>query len=234
MPMIFLLAAALGIVGATALTIVEHWYVFPHRHTQSTRVGQGMTWHGGLLLGTAAMYLYARATSMPWGQFLDAAAPALILGEAIGRLGCHFAGDGDYGFPTDLPWGTNYENGTLPPSRALAIFPQVTARYAGGVVPDNTPCHPTPVYEFILLTGGFVLLWQLRKRDYAPGKLFAIYLMLSGTSRFAVEFLRLNPRVVIGLSQAQLISIALVGVGLIGIVCMYLRDAKVVGTETRT
>ncbi len=70
---------------------------------------------------------------------------------------------------------------------------------------------------------GFLFLWRLRKKDYPDGKLFMIYLMLASLFRFVIEFLRLNPRFLFGLSEAQLIGIVLCCVGLIG---MFMIDKK--------
>jgi phosphatidylglycerol:prolipoprotein diacylglycerol transferase len=147
----------------------------------------------------------------------DASAPALLLGYGVARIGCHLAGDGDYGMPTDLPWGAVYSHGTYPPSIAFSGFPEVVEKYGvNGVVPDTIPVHPTPVYEFLLGIAGFLLLLHLSKKVHPAGWLFAVYLVYSGASRFTIEFLRLNPRLLFGLSEAQLISALLVAAGLAG------------------
>jgi len=62
----------------------------------------------------------------------------------------------------------------------------------------------------------FFVLWKLRKKGWVDGKLFAVYLMLAGLERLLVEFIRLNPRILFGLSEAQLVSIVLIVVGIIG------------------
>jgi phosphatidylglycerol:prolipoprotein diacylglycerol transferase len=170
-----------------------------------------------------AISLYVRSKKIPFLKIWDGLAMGLIIAYGVSRLGCHLSGDGDYGFPTTLPWGTNYAKGTSPPSRTFAIFPEITSRYPGGVVPDNTPCHPTPVYEFLLGVAGFALMWNLRKRPWPDGKMFMVYLMLSSVFRFSVEFLRLNPRLLFGLSEAQLISVPLFFAGLAGV---YLLEGK--------
>jgi phosphatidylglycerol---prolipoprotein diacylglyceryl transferase len=143
-------------------------------------------------------------------------APGMLLGYGVARLGCHLAGDGDYGFPTTLPWGTDYSKGTFPPSAAFKDFPDITNKFPGGIVPDNIPCHPTPVYEFIICALMCWFLWRIRKKIPQTGKLFMIYLSLAGIERFAIEFLRPNPRLAFGLSEAQLISLAIILIGLFG------------------
>ena len=83
-------------------------------------------------------------------------------------------------------------------------------------MPDNTPLHPTPIYEFLIMLLIFWILWKLRKKDWADGRLFMLYLILAGIERFSIEFIRLNDRLLFGLTEAQLISILLIIVGSIG------------------
>jgi len=141
-----------------------------------------------------------------------------MLGYGVARIGCHLAGDGDYGFPTDLPWGAVYSNGTYPPSLAFRDFPEIVQKYGiNGVVPDTIRVHPTPIYEFILSVILFLIMWKLRKKNFFDGKMFMIYLIFYGSSRLMIEFIRLNPRILFGLSEAQLISIILIMIGFIGL-----------------
>jgi phosphatidylglycerol:prolipoprotein diacylglycerol transferase len=214
---ITILAVVFGIIGAKLLFLVENWSEFIQRPFATAFSGGGLTWYGGFILANIAVYLYIRAKKAPILKVWDALGLGLMLGYGIGRVGCHLSGDGDYGFPTDLPWGTNYQHGLYPPSRAFEAFPEIAAKYPGGVVPDNTPLHPTPIYELLLALIGFAILWKLRKRNFADGTLFMIYLVLASSFRFAIEFLRLNPRVYLGLSEAQLISIAMFFLGVAGI-----------------
>ena len=196
-----------GIAGAKILYLIEDWSFFLRDPFGMAFSPGGLTWYGGLILGVLAVYLYLRRKRVKMLKVWDGIGIGLMLGYGVARLGCHLSGDGDYGFPTSLPWGTDYSRGIYPPSRAFAIFPEIASQYPGSVVPDNTPCHPTPVYEMILGVIGFIILWKLRKKNWADGQLFAVYLMLSSVFRFSVEFLRLNPRLLFGLSEAQLFSI---------------------------
>jgi phosphatidylglycerol:prolipoprotein diacylglycerol transferase len=155
-----------------------------------------------------------------------------MLAYGIARLGCHFAGDGDYGLPTNLPWAAVYSNGTYPPSYAFKDFPEIVRQYGvNGVVPDTLPVHPTPVYEFLMAAAVFLLLWRLRKTITVDGRLFMIYLLLSASTRFLVEFIRLNPRIMFGLSEAQLFSLAISAFALLGL--QRLRGAPAGGPRER-
>jgi phosphatidylglycerol:prolipoprotein diacylglycerol transferase len=119
------------------------------------------------------------------------AATPLALGYAIGRIGCQLSGDGDYGTASDLPWAMSYPD---------------------GAVPTNERVQPTPIYESISMALIAWALWTLRDR-FAPGLLFALYLVLSGVERFLVEFLRRNDEVWAGLTVPQIESLVLMLVG---------------------
>ena len=159
--------------------------------------GSGLTWHGGMFLATAAVVWLVRRRGAPLPEVADAVGIGLAIGYAIGRIGCQLAGDGDYGVPTDLPWGMAYPE---------------------GVVPTLEIVHPAPVYETLMGLAIFGVLWSTRMRLAVPGTSFCLYLVLSGVARFAVEFIRLNPVVAWGLTGAQLISLALVAVGIAGLI----------------
>jgi phosphatidylglycerol:prolipoprotein diacylglycerol transferase len=180
-----------GLVGARVHYVIENWDDVSDDILGNVVSGTGLVWFGGLVGGAAGVLLWARWRGFLERRLLDLCSPALAVGYAIGRLGCQLSGDGDYGTATDLPWGMAYPDGTV---RTL----------------DEV--HPTPVYE--TLTMGFValLLWKLRDR-MRPGGLFALYLVLAGTERLLVELIRRNDEVLAGLTQAQLLSIAMIAAG---------------------
>lgn len=211
---IILIGLIAGIVGSKLLFLVENWADFSANPMREALSPSGLTWYGGFVLAAASIYWYSKKIKVGFKIISDATAPALLLSYGVARLGCHFAGDGDYGFPTSLPWGTDYSKGTYPPSVAFRPFPEITSKFPNGIVPDNTPCHPTPVYELILCTVLFLIMWKYRKSIKPDGAMFALYLVFAGVERFAIEFLRINPRLAFGLSEAQLISIPMILLGL--------------------
>jgi phosphatidylglycerol---prolipoprotein diacylglyceryl transferase len=213
---ITLIALVAGVAGSKILYLIENWSSFIIDPIGMTFNPGGLTYYGGFILAAFSIYIYGNKKGIKFFTIADAIVPGLILGYGIARIGCHLAGDGDYGFPTTLPWGTDYSKGTYPPSIAFQDFPKITSQFPGGIVPNNIPCHPTPVYEFIMCALICWFLWSIRKKTVPTGKLFMIYLMLAGIERFFIEFLRPNPRMVLGLSEAQLISLALIAVGLFG------------------
>jgi phosphatidylglycerol:prolipoprotein diacylglycerol transferase len=213
---ITLIALVAGVAGSKILYLIENWPSFILDPAGMAFNPGGLTFYGGFLLAAFSIYLYGRKKGISFYTIGDAIAPGLMLGYGVARLGCHLAGDGDYGFPTTLPWGTDYSNGTFPPSVAFKDFPEITGKFIGGIVPNNIPCHPTPVYEFIICALMCWFLWRIRKQTAPVGKLLMIYLVLAGIERFAVEFLRPNPRIILGFSEAQLIALILIAVGCFG------------------
>jgi phosphatidylglycerol:prolipoprotein diacylglycerol transferase len=224
------LAVIFGIGGAKMLYLIEEWESFVRDPFGMAFSAGGLTWYGGFLLALLAVSLFIRSKRIPFLKVWDGLGIALILAYGVGRIGCHLAGDGDYGAPTHLPWGTIYAQGVAKPSRALQEYfqhhPEQRAEwkydslrvlFAGKDRMGNpytrfdeiTPLHPTPLYEFVLGCAGFGLLFWLRSRLKVDGTLFMCYVMLSSIFRFFVEFLRLNPHLFGGLSEAQLFSIVL-------------------------
>jgi phosphatidylglycerol:prolipoprotein diacylglycerol transferase len=205
-----------GVLGSKLLFLIENSKDFISEPFGLAFSPSGLTFFGGLILVTALLYWVSRKANISFLGMADATAPGLLLAYGIGRIGCHLAGDGDYGFPTTLPWGTDYSKGTFPPSFAFRDFPEITSKFPGGIIPDTTLCHPTPMYEFLVCGVLFLVLWRFRKTLNPDGKIFTLYLMFAGAERFAVEFIRVNPRVILGLSEAQLIALALLLMGAYG------------------
>jgi phosphatidylglycerol:prolipoprotein diacylglycerol transferase len=192
-----------GIVGARVYYMAQHWSEVRHDFFRNLFSGSGLVWYGGAIGGAIAVFIWAWRRNFLGLALLDLAATPLALGYAIGRVGCQVSGDGDYGTPSDLPWAMSYPHGTVPTTQRV---------------------HPTPVYESLAM--GFVawLLWTWRDR-FAPGLLFAIYLVLSGLERFLVEFIRRNDEVWIGLTMPQIESLVLMVVGLVWLALARRRHA---------
>ncbi|MBS4029399.1 MAG: prolipoprotein diacylglyceryl transferase [Ignavibacteriales bacterium] len=202
-----------GVAGSKLLYLIENWEYTKLAPLEMAFSPSGLTYYGGFFLATISVFVYCKKKGLNFLSIADSISPGLILAYGIARLGCHFAGDGDYGFPTTLPWGTNYSNGTYPPSFAFRDFPEVTSQFPNGIVPDTTLCHPTPVYEFILCALLFFFMWKMRKKIVTSGVMFSLYLVLAGVERLLIEFIRLNSRILFGLSEAQLISVGLIVAG---------------------
>ncbi|MFC1481786.1 prolipoprotein diacylglyceryl transferase [Candidatus Neomarinimicrobiota bacterium] len=153
--------------------------------------GAGMVYFGGLMGALILITIGLRRRKQPWLPIADLVAPYIILGYAIGRIGCFMVGD-DYGIPSSLPWAVAFPNG-LPPT--------------------IVPVHPTQIYEFLMGLGIAGFLYWKRGHGKFTGEIFALYLILAGIERFMIEFIRTNPAYMLGLSGAQLIGIIMVGMG---------------------
>ena len=179
--------------------------------------GSGMVFLGGLIGGMISVTLYLRKHNIVWLEAADWVAPYLILGHAIGRIGCFLVGD-CYGTVCNLPWAVSFQNG-LPPTTFESFqynYPQVfnaeyfQAAYSAG---DSIFVHPTQLYEFFTGIMIFAYLLYIRKKDdNYDGLIMFEYLFLAGLARFLVEFIRLNPSYLFGLSGAQIISMLMMGV----------------------
>ena len=180
-----------GIVGSRLDYLIQNWDKVSDDLLGNLFSGSGLVWFGGLIGGALGVVLWARWRGFLGWQLFDTAAVPLAIGYAIGRVGCQLSGDGDYGIHSNLPWAMSYPDGT---------------------VPTTDEVHPTPVYETLAMGLAGVVLWRLRDR-FAPGVLFGLYLMIAGIERFLVEFIRRNDKVVAGLTEAQLIALAMLGLG---------------------
>jgi phosphatidylglycerol:prolipoprotein diacylglycerol transferase len=119
-----IIAVVFGIIGSKILSLIENWGDFIRDPIGMAFSPGGLTWYGGFILAAVIIIWDVRRKHYPFLKIADALAPALILGYGVARLGCHFSGDGDYGIPTNLPWGTDYSKGTYPPSLAFRDFTQ--------------------------------------------------------------------------------------------------------------
>jgi len=179
-------AVVAGIAGAKLWHVVDTPAEFREIGWRVLWDSAGFAWFGGLVFGIAALVFQGWRVRIGGLRILDLAAPAAAIGYGIGRIGCLLSGDGDYGIPTKLPWGMSFPHGLVP-------------------TPLGVRVHPTPLYEIAgaLLIGSW--LW-VRSEHRPTGWILGEYLILTGIARFLVEIIRRNPKVLWGLSNAQLAS----------------------------
>lgn len=117
-----ILAAIGGFAGAKIFNAFETWDDFIKNPAESLLSSSGLTFYGGLIVATLVLYFYARKHKIPFAHLCDAAAPGLILAYGLGRLGCQFAGDGDWGI-------FNSAYATLPDGSLQLVSPDSYMHY---------------------------------------------------------------------------------------------------------
>ncbi len=180
-------AAIGGILGARLLSILsnlDNLFIDPIGVIFSAA---GFVFYGGFIGGIFSVWLLLKKRGIIFYQMSDIVCTSLVIGYAIGRIGCQLSGDGDYGSISSLPWATSYKY---------------------GVIPTLDIVHPTPVYESLYAIFVLVCLVSNKVRQLfsGQGQLFGLYLVLMSIGRFLVEFLRIEPIVFSIFSQAQVIS----------------------------
>jgi phosphatidylglycerol:prolipoprotein diacylglycerol transferase len=157
---------------------------------------------------------------LPWWKTADACAPGIAIGNFFGRQGC-FAAGCCWGKPTTLPWGVKFTE----------LGHQITG------VPTDAHLHPTQLYESFAMLLVFVVLLWLHKRKRFDGQVILAYAVLYSVIRFAIEFVRDDPRgdvfgltSLTGLSTSQLISLV-IGIAALILLIVRRRQAQPVNLE---
>ena len=245
-PDITIIAAIAGIAGSRLFSILENFEDFIKDPIGQLLSGSGLTIYGGLILAFIVVFYYVKKKEIKPIHVMDAVAPALIMGYAIGRLGCQISGDGDWGIVNNLPkpswfifpdwaWAYDYPHNVInsmnsDPVTGNSFYSGVNIPDCNGIFAANgaDPEHctklkdavyPTPIYETILAFIIFIVLWVLRKRVKVIGMLFFIYLIFNGIERFFIEGIRVNEHYdILGLnwSLSQFIACGLFLIGVSG------------------
>ena len=202
-----LLAAAIGgIIGA------KIYYAILYRDFSLLFSRAGLVWYGGFIGGAIAISALLVWKKIPYLTAADGIAPGGALGYGLGRIGCFLVGD-DYGAPTESFVGIAFPKGS-PPTTADSL------RDFGAKVDPSLPgdallrVHPTQLYEAAAAVVIFLILLAASRRPHISGRVFALFLILAGTERFLVEFVRAKDDRFLGdFTIAQLISVILIVIG---------------------
>ena len=228
-----IIPALAGIAGAKLYHLLETPRELFAHPVELLLSRYGLAWFGGLIGGFAAWVLVARWKKIPLLASFDAGPAAVAIGYGIGRIGCLLSGDGDYGVPTSLPWGMSFPKGLVPTTQtcveqgwlpdcrvhptpiyelivACAIAWMLWRMGAAQIAAMEHNASSTlaktarlghPESQNRRQDAG-----AARGRWLRPGCVFAAYLTLTGITRFLVEFIRMNPRSFLGLTNAQAAS----------------------------
>jgi len=227
-----LIAAFAGIIGAKIFHNLENWNEFVADPVGALLSFSGLTMYGGLICASIACIWYGKKNGIKVTHLVDSAAPSLMLGYGVGRIGCHVSGDGDWGIPSvnpkpfswmpDWMWSYDYAHNVLSEG---APIPGCTAeKYCAHLVPS---VYPTAFYEVVMCIALFFVLWSIRKKITTPGVLFSVYLILNGIERFFIEKIRVNTLYHVNgfaFTQAELISTLLFFTGVAGV--FYFRKRR--------
>lgn len=187
-----------AIVGARVVHVLNDWTYYGAHLGEIPQFWQGgLAFHGVLLGGLLATWLFVRKRKIPLFRLLDVLFPALALGQVLGRWGNWFNQE-LYGTPTNIAWSI-----PIDPAHRLAGYEAFT-RF-----------HPLFAYELLgnaVILGLLLLLWRWRGRRL--GDIAAMYLILSPSLRFGLDFFRLDQPMLGPLTNAQIFSIILVFVGI--------------------
>jgi phosphatidylglycerol:prolipoprotein diacylglycerol transferase len=181
-----------AVVGARLFHVLDHLPYYAEHPLEIVAVWQGgIAVYGGFVGGVLCGAVAAWRLGLPVWLSLDAAVPGMLVGQAVGRIGCLINGDA-WGAPTGCPCGVVYwhEHALIPPELL------------------GVPTHPYPLYEIVGVAAVLTLLWTMRKRRVQPGTELLIATIGYGIVRFALTFVRQETVIVFGLQEAQLIALA--------------------------
>jgi len=179
-----------GFVGARIFYVIQYWEYFSADWARVFFIQDrsGFVWYGGVIACLIFQWIYTRRKNISFIKLVDFLSPAIVLGQAFGRIGCFMYGC-CYGVVTQSFLGVYFPHSPL------------QAR------------HPTQLYESLFNFIFFLFLWKLFEKRKFDGQVFGVTLMGHAIFRFLVEFLRVNPAYLFNLTAAQWVGIVLLVVG---------------------
>ena len=232
---ILIISAVSGLLGAKIFHNLENINELISDPMGSIFSFMGLTFYGGLIVGTLSVLWYARRNNISIIELLDASTPGIMISYGIGRMGCMTAGDGCWGVANlnpkpewlawlpDWMWSFNFPHNVV--GEGMPLDP-CTGKFCTIL---EHPVYPTSFYDFVLCTIFFIVLWSIRKKINIPGALFSIMLVIMGIQRFFMETIRVNSKyhfLGIETTQAEMISVILIILGIMGFWFFYKRNQK--------
>lgn len=202
-------AIVAGIIGARLFFVIDHPTYMIHHPLQMIEINEGgLAIYGAIFGGFIGVLIMCRIYKLPTLSVIDATVLGLLLGQAIGRIGCTINGDA-WGAPTSSPFAFIYTNPKdLLPANLLGV-----------------PTHPYPIYDMAMNLAIFVVIWQLRKRSLPKGMLFCWFAVLYAIGRFFITYFREEHIWFWGLQEAQVIAVLVLIAGVIGMAILHRRGA---------
>ena len=210
---ITMIALATGFAGAKLFHVLENLDQFALDPVGMIFSSGGFTFYGGLIIAALTIIWYLRKRDLSVPIFADSLAPGLMIAYGIGRIGCHLAGDGDWGIASDIA--------SRPSWIPVWLWAETYDRNILGVDLSSAPVYPTPIYEFFAAAIIFAILWSVRKHPFVAGWLFSLYLVFNGIERFLIEKIRVNNVFELfgmEVTQAEVIAVSIFLLGVIGLI----------------
>jgi phosphatidylglycerol:prolipoprotein diacylglycerol transferase len=203
-----------GIIGARLFYVIDHLGYFVERPLEVLAITEGgLAIYGAVIGGFLTVTVLCLLRGLPYGHVIDAIAPGLAMGQAVGRIGCLINGDA-WGARTDWPFAVIYTNpDAIIPHRLL-----------------NVPTHPYPIYDMVMNLAIVAVLWRLRHLQLPPGALFAIFSMLYAATRFLISYVREERVWLWGLQQAQVVALVVLVISTVALVWLLRRGGG--GSDT--
>lgn len=220
-------AAVFGVLGSNVFEMFQPGFRFENIFADPTILFSGLTIYGGLIFGIVGMLIYTRWAKLKPFMVFDSLSVGFLLAYGVGRMGCHFSGDGDWGIVNNTPapswipeyfWSNTYAHNVINEGVRIA---GCEGNYCS-VLPEGV--WPTSIYEIFMCFILAGIMWAMRKKyTAAPGFMFSILFIFNGIERYLIETIRVTDRYesFFNLTQAQIISIGLIILGIVGIIYLY-------------
>lgn len=220
---LMIVAIVAAIIGSKLFDVIDNFSLFLNNPIRSLLSFSGLTFYGGFIVTVIVLMQYVKVVKLDWRHVIDCSAPVIMIGYAIGRLGCHFSGDGCWGIvntlsqPEWLTWIPDWLWASDYPHNVANQGIQITDCHGQHCKVLGEPVFPTSLYESIISFLSFGVLWIMRTRIKAPVVLFGLFMVLNGFERFFIEKIRINNKYnILGvqLTQAEIISAFLIIIGI--------------------
>lgn len=220
---IMIVAIVSALIGSKLFDILDNFGSFLQNPLHSLLSFNGLTFYGGFVVTVITLMFYMKVIKLKWKHVIDCSAPVIMIGYAVGRLGCHFSGDGCWGVvntlvqPHWLAWIPDWLWASDFPHNVVNHGVTISGCLGPNCMVLENPVFPTSLYESIISFISFGILWIMRKRLKAPGVLFGLFMILNGIERFFIEKIRINHKYNIfglHLTQAEIISACLILIGI--------------------
>lgn len=231
---LLVIAIISALIGSKVFDILDNFNSFLSHPARSLLSFNGLAFYGGFIVTVIVLMWYVKIIKLDWRHVIDSTAPVIMIGYAVGRLGCHFSGDGCWGIvntltqPHWLAWVPDWLWASDYPHNVANQGVTIPGCHGPNCRVLVEPVFPTSLYESIISFVSFGFLWIMRKKIKAPVVLFGLFMILNGTERFFIEKIRVNHKynfLGMHLTQAEIISAFLILIG-IGVMIYFSKRYK--------